>query len=87
MKISSGNSPAFGCGACAQINKIAPKFEKIKVPGLPGTCLEGFKYAVKYEQQKGNLTHGQAASKVYKQLKATLPMIQKILKEAGQTHL
>jgi hypothetical protein len=62
MKISSGNLPAFGCGACAQMKKIAENSGK----------------KVDYKQCQNNLemykkvdgmTHGQAASSMLKYVK------------------
>ncbi|HBG49717.1 MAG TPA: hypothetical protein DDW90_09500 [Cyanobacteria bacterium UBA9971] len=57
MKINSGNSTAFGCGACVGLKRItAPVPESYQF----------YQKAIKCTQKEEGITHGQAASKVFK---------------------
>jgi len=68
MKISSGNSPAFGCGACAQLKKEA----KIICPATQEIFYKGTQYAVKSAQKDLGVTHGEAASKILKTIRGVI---------------
>jgi len=79
MKINKVNAPAFGCGACATMKKVSLKhFEVIKKinPESFGEMKANdyYKYlqgGVKADEKVG-LSHGKAASKMYKELKQGL---------------
>jgi len=56
MKVNSGNALAFGCGACVGLKRITAP-----VPETYQFCQK----AIKCTQKEEDLTHGQAASKVF----------------------
>ena len=64
MKINSTNSPAFGCGACAQLKRMFKKS-----PFLPEESDKIIKFAISNRIHNKNMTHGEAASDFYKLLK------------------
>ena len=66
MKISSGNSPAFGCGACRQIKTLTAKQVG---PENADLYYKGLQQVVKAYQQKAQVKHGSAAIRVLKVLR------------------
>ena len=68
MQINSVNSPAFGCGACAQLKNIS---EKQVGRNFAKYYYNGIKLAIQTLEEEG-LTHGQAASKILKNVKKSI---------------
>lgn len=62
-QINTGNSMAFGCGACAAMKKICLNRYGEKKADI---YYKDFQNFVKSSKQDENLTHGQAASKMFK---------------------
>lgn len=78
MQINSANSPAFGCGACAQMHKILrrPVYNNPKTADYIADPVKLEKASKKFIQAetkylkslRPDLTHGQAASQLRKEL-------------------
>jgi len=73
--INSVNSPTFGCGACAQLKKIAR--QTYENPKEVAAYYSGFQAAKRNLQEKQGLTEGQAASQILKNVRISIKRLDK----------